>query len=124
MGSSAFYITDNLWGPVSEYTKCSSDFHEGGFKKLTDCKGRYLILRRTGKGMSSNYYAINEIRAFSVPNLLEGAAVIKAPTPKDLLLDAKNLVENFETRSSRQDFNAIIDWNGVYGSNRVVTRAT
>ena len=53
MGNSAFYITDNVFATETyQYTKCSSDFYDGGFKNLTNCKGRYLILRRTGQGMA------------------------------------------------------------------------
>ena len=74
--------------------------------------------------MYDNWYVINEIRAYSVANLLEGATVIEAPSPKDPLLDVNNLIENFETRSSRQDLNAIIDWNGVTGGSSVITRAS
>ena len=73
---------------------------------------------------------IKEIRAFSVQNLLEGAALIEAPDPKDPLLDAINLIQNFENRSSGQEFNAITDWNGDCFCDRmgpmgtkVVTRA-
>ena len=94
MGNSAFYITDNPFASISGYTKCSSDFHDGGFKKLTNCIGRYLILRRSGPGMADNRFTINEIRAYSVANLLEGAAVIEAPDPKDPSFSAKNLIEN------------------------------
>ena len=43
---------------------------------------------------------INEIRAYSVPNLLEGSSVIEAPDAKDPAFVAKNLIENFENRSS------------------------
>ena len=115
MGSTAVYTTDNLWGSVSEYTKCSEDFFDGGFKLLTNCKGRYLKLRRTGSTVEggSQRFNINEIRAFSVPNLLEGAAVIEAPTPKHSDFDANNLIENIDTRSARQDFNAITYWDGI-----------
>ena len=70
------------------------------------------------------WFQINEVRIYSVLNLLEGAAVIKAPNPKDFLFSANNLLENQETRSSTQDFNAIIDWDGVTGSSRVVTRSS
>ena len=53
--------------------------------------------------VSNDEFIINEIRAYSVINLLEGAAVIEAPVPIDPLLDSNNLIENIETRSSRQD---------------------
>ena len=77
MGNSAFYITDDESATeISQYTKCTSDFHDGGFKKLTDCIGRYLILRRTGGGMNENWFSISSLRAFTVTNLLEGATVI------------------------------------------------
>ena len=52
--SSAFYISDNLSDSVNEYTKCSEDFYSGGFKTLTNCFGRYLILRRTGDNPAGN----------------------------------------------------------------------
>ena len=39
-----------------------------------------------------NQFTINEIRVFLVPNLLEGAAVIKAPDPKHSDFGANNLV--------------------------------
>ena len=72
--------------------------------------------------VSNDEFFINEIRAYSVINLLEGAAVIEASLPKDATLSANNLLENQETRSNRQDINAIIDWDGVFGS--TVTRAS
>ena len=32
MGTSAFYITDDVFATeVNQYTKCSKDFHDGGF---------------------------------------------------------------------------------------------
>ena len=98
----AVYTTDDVSATeISDYTKCSSDFYDSGFKALTSCKGQYLILMRDGPGMSGNWLTINEIRAYSVPNLLEGANVIESPAPKDPLLDVNNLIENFETRSGR-----------------------
>ena len=51
MGSSAFYIADVEAGP---YTKCSTDFFEGGFKTLTNCVGQYLFLYRTGTAINHN----------------------------------------------------------------------
>ena len=86
MGSCAIYTTDDANHDnmsTSQFTKCSNDFLDGGFKKLSDCKGRYLMLIRTGEGMFNNIFSINEIRAFSVPNLINGAAVIEAPDSKD-----------------------------------------
>ena len=59
--------------------------------------------------MNNGFLIVNEIRAFSVTNLLEGAAVIEAPTPKHSDFGANNLIENLEARSSRQDINAIIN---------------
>ena len=83
MGNSAFYITDNPGAiNVSDYTKCSGDFHDGGFITLTNCKGRYLNLRREGSGMVDARLNMSQIRVYTVTNLLEGAAVIEAPTPK------------------------------------------
>ena len=112
-GNSAFYITDDESATeTSQYTKCTSDFHDGGFKKLTDCTGRFLIFRRTGSGMINSWFSISSLRAFTVTNLLEGATVIEAPDPKHSDFVATNLVENIETRSSRQDINPITDWDG------------
>ena len=48
----------------------------------------------------NNRFYINEVRVYSVPNLLEGATVIETPTPKDNELSAYNLIENQETRSA------------------------
>ena len=125
MGNTAIYTTDDLSAnSISQYTKCSSDFLDGGFKLLSHCKGRYIILRRTGPGMSSDNFTLNEIRVFSVPNLLEGSAVIEAPVPKDPAFSPNNLIENLELRSTTQDFNAITDWDGVAGNSRVVTKAS
>ena len=77
MGESAIYITDNFFATeTKQYTQCTEFFLEGGFKNLSNCKGRYLILRRKGLGMASWDTTINEIRAYSVPNLLEGAVII------------------------------------------------
>ena len=78
MGSSAFYTTDDA-SVSAVYTKCSADFHDGGFKSLTNCIGRYLIIMRTGRGMTLDWFTIYEIRAYTVTNLLSGAAVIEAP---------------------------------------------
>ena len=50
--------------------------------------------------MFDNEWIINEIRAFSVPNLLEGAAVIESPPPKDLSFGVDNLIKNQESRST------------------------
>ena len=102
-GFTAIYTTDDpTHNSISQYTtKCSGDFVEGGFKTLGPCKGRYLIIARTGPGMSvNNRFYINEVRVYSVPNLLEGATVIETPTPKDNDLSANNLIENQETRSA------------------------
>ena len=101
MGSAAIYIANDVFATFSEYTKCSEDFFDGGFWTLTNCKGRYLILRRTGSGIANNWFTINEIRAYSVTNLLQGAVVIEAPDPKDPSFSANNLIENFEARSGR-----------------------
>ena len=50
--------------------------------------------------MVDNTFVINEIRAYSsVTNLLEGAALIEAPTPKHSDFGANNLIENLDTRS-------------------------
>ena len=124
MGRYAFYITDDVdASEVSDYTKCSEDLLDGGFKNLTNCVGRYLIVGRDGSGMTDNQFMVNEIRAYSVINLLEGASVIESPEPSDSTLNVNNLLENQSARSGRQDINAIIDWNGVTGGNRVVTRS-
>ena len=56
--------------------------------------------------------------------MLEGAAVIEAPDPKHITFGANNLLENFELSSSRQDLNAITDWNGMTGGASIVTRAS
>ena len=57
--------------------------------------------------MVDNTFVINEIRAYSsVTNLLEGAALIEAPTPKHSDYGANNLIENLESRSGRQEYNA------------------
>ena len=84
------------------------------------------MLWRSGPGMSSRVvFSISEIRAYSsVTNLLEGAALIEAPTPKHSDFSANNLIENQDTRSARQDINAITDWDGVTGGSRDVTRST
>ena len=74
--------------------------------------------------VNNNNGFINEIRAYSGTNLLEGAAVIEAPTPKHSNYIVDNLIENQDTRSSRQDYNAITAWNGVSGASRVVTRSS
>ena len=100
-GNSAFYITDDpAADEISEYTKCSSDFHDSGFKPLANCYGRYLIMAREGSGMFTNEWLVNEVRAYSVINLLEGASVIENPEPISSTFSAENLVENQETRSS------------------------
>ena len=64
---------------------------------------------------------INELRVYSVINLLEGATVIESPEPKDSTYGANNLVENLEMRSMVSDYNAITDWGGP---GTPVTRAT
>ena len=100
-GLSAIYTTDDAsHTSISQYTKCSGDYLDGGFKTLGACKGRYLIIARTGPGMSmDNRYFLNEDRVYSVLNLLDGANVIEDPTPKDPSFSAMNLVQNLETRS-------------------------
>ena len=91
----AVWVSDNAPdGNTAGYTRCTEDFfHEGGFKFLSpDCKGRYLILRRDGPGMYDNYLNMNEVRIYTVPNLLTGASIVQAPEPKDPLFKADNLI--------------------------------
>ena len=78
MGLTAIYTTDDAsHTDISQYRKCSGDFSDSGFKTLGSCKGRYLIIARTGPGMLKiTQFAINEVRVYSVPNLLDGATVI------------------------------------------------
>ena len=113
-------------GNTADYTRCSFPFHDGGLKTLFPaCKGKYLIIRRQGPGiMHNNWFVINEVRIFTVPNLLATATVVQAPEPKDPLFKAENLVNNLSTRSGRQDLNAIIAWDRVTGASRTVTRAS
>ena len=77
--------------------------------------------------MYDDKFSIYEIRAFSVSNLIDGAAVIEAPDPRDFP-DSKwsvnNLIENQENRSSVHDKNAITDWDGVGFDAGVVTRSS
>ena len=63
---------------------------------------------------------INEIRVFSVINLLEGATVIESPEEWEGFV-VNNLVENLETRSMNRIDNAITDWDE---SGWGVTRST
>ena len=56
-GLTAIYTTDDTFydpsvNSISELTKCSGDFFDGGFKNLGPCKGRYLIIARTGPGIT------------------------------------------------------------------------
>ena len=74
--------------------------------------------------MSDDKFSINEIRAFSVSNLIDGAAVIEAPDPRDSKWSVNNLLENQENRSSRHDNNTITDWDGVGSNVGVVTRSS
>ena len=80
-GNSAIYTTDDVsHNSISQYTKCSTDFHDGGFKLLNNCKGRYLMFgREAGGGMSDNSLLVLSIRIYSVINLLDGADLIEAP---------------------------------------------
>ena len=70
--------------------------------------------------MNNNLLWINEIRVFSVINLLEGATVIESPEEWEGFV-VNNLVENQENRSMNKYNNAITDWDGN-GSH--VTRST
>ena len=91
----AVWVSDNAPdGNTAGYTRCTADFfHEGGIKVLSPhCKGRYLILRRDGDGMSSTGLNINEVRIYTVPNLLTEASIVQAPEPKDPLFKADNLI--------------------------------
>ena len=101
MGSTAIYVSDTDSTDVAQYTKCSGDFHDGGFKNLENCQGQYLMIRRTGPGMYDIKYILCEVRVYSVANLLDGAVVIEASTPKHSDFNANNLVTNLETRSGR-----------------------
>ena len=110
LGRAAFYISDDasssndVAADDSGFTRCTPDFLDGGFKTLTNCEGRYLILRRNTLAMESaasgTYMSINEIRAFTVTNLLEGASVTEAPDPKNSTFVVENLIENLELRSN------------------------
>ena len=94
----AVWVSDNapdLTGSTAGYTRCTADFfNDGGFKVLSpDCIGRYLILKRDGGGMSGdNVLNINEVRIYTVPNLLTEASIVQAPEPKDPLFKADNLI--------------------------------
>ena len=110
LGRAAFYISDDasssndVAADDSGFTRCTPDFLDGGFKTLTNCEGRYLILRRNTLAMESGaggtFMSINEIRAFTVTNLLDGASVIEAPDPKNSTFVVENLIENLELRSN------------------------
>ena len=63
---------------------------------------------------------INEIRVFSVINLLEGATVIESPEEAEGFV-VNNLIENLEWRSMNRYRNGITDWDG---SSWGVTRST
>ena len=92
--------------------------NEGGFINLDKpTKGRYVVLRRDGPSSiddSITTYTVNEIKVYSVTNLLNyGATVLSAPEPTSPAKSAQNLVENLDTRSSRNDYNPIIDSDGT-----------
>ena len=54
-GFTSIYTTDDAYHTsISQYSKCSGTFSDSGFKKLSSCKGRYLIIARTGPGITTN----------------------------------------------------------------------
>ena len=80
-------------GNTADYTLCSFPFNDGGFITLfPNCKGQFVIVRRQGPGMFNSFFQINEVRMYTLPNLLSTATVVQAPEPKDPLFKAENLV--------------------------------
>ena len=84
-GSSQVWIGDDATPWSTSLTLATAEpINEGGFINLdTPVKGRYVVLRRDGYNINgSRYYIVNEIKVYSVTNLLNyGATILSAPEP-------------------------------------------
>ena len=85
LGSSQIWIGDDATPWSSSLTLATTEtINEGGFINLDrPVKGRYVVLRRDGPSIGPyNNYVINEIRVYTVTNLLNyGATILSSPEP-------------------------------------------
>ena len=107
-GSSRIWVGDDPT-PFSETLTLATKtpFTEGGFINLDQpVKGRYIVLRRDGAGLSGHAYTICQIKVYAVTNLLQydGATILKAPESTYHWLSAENLITNLGVRSVRSVF--------------------
>ena len=107
-GSSRIWVGDDPT-PFSETLTLATKtpFTEGGFINLDQpVKGRYIVLRRDGAGLSGHAYTICQIKVYAVTNLLQydGATILKAPESTYHWLSAENLITNLGVRSVRADW--------------------
>ena len=115
LGTSYLWVGDDPTPWSNSLTIATIEpINEGGFINLDrPIKGRYVVLRRDGPGISNNWYTVSEIRVYSVTNLLNyGATILSAPESTTSSKSAQNLVTNLRTRSARNNFNPIIDSSG------------
>ena len=91
--------------------------YDGGFFPIgTNYNGQYLTIRRVHKPLSDNWYTLNEVRVYQVPNLLQELSTVaitpdtSASTASDT--SATNLITNLGNRASNDSF-PIKDVNSV-----------
>ena len=113
-GTSYLCVGNNSAGPKATGNSCTAPFYDGGFitARLT---GRYVFLYREGFSYYTDYYAINEVRLYGMPNRVGSATIISSSTP---IVEAgetygpQNLVTNLNNRSHRWDAPHFIDASG------------
>ena len=85
LAGSKVWIGDDATPWSTSLTLATADLiNEGGFINFDrPVKGRYVVLRRDGYNLDGGLqYTVNEIRVYSVKNLLNyGATILSAPKP-------------------------------------------
>ena len=101
-------------GPKATGNSCTAPFYDGGFI-IVRLTGRYVFLYREGFGFFLNYYAINEVRLYGMPNRVGSVTVISSYTPivvADKTYGPQNLVTNLNNRSHRWNYPPLTDASG------------
>ena len=96
-------------------TKCTRDFFDTGFYELKLCpeNTQYTIWRTSQITGGADTAALNEVRFYQTPNLLQELAnlgisvTIDAPTAIPVNLAPTNLITNFENRQGTNMYSAV-----------------
>ena len=111
-GTTEIRLGDDHEGYNLNNSKVYGPIYDGGFFPIgTTYNGRYLTFRRIYVMNRSNYYELNEVRAYQVPNLIQELAnvTISADTSPSTSADvsATNLITNLNNRAPTNVYNAI-----------------